>query len=176
MPMVSSTMEDDPHDSQHGADAPFHCAALLVRACLYGGLYAFVDRYDCGGALLTGLLLGDLVGHLVSLAWQWRDGLANALGEFTLFALVFVCVRAQLVWPEEPAMRAILALAAFGVFSARVGGSLLAQLGPGEVLFRPGPRPVPGAVPRLPESPLKTPVRCRSGTDRRDRSRTSTAP
>jgi hypothetical protein len=116
-------------------DAAFHWSGLLVRAGIYAVLIAVADLYDCGHALLTGLLLGDLVGQLTALCWQWRDHLMGALGDLVLIGIIFLFVRPQLVWPEEPALRAILGLAAFGVFAGKVGGSLLTHLGPREREF-----------------------------------------
>lgn len=113
-------------------DTAIHFGALLLRAVAYAFVYAIADLYDCGQAILTGVWLGDVVGHLVGLCWQWRDGIAQVLAELALLGLVFLFVRSQLVWPEELPLRAILGLAAFGVFSARVGGTLFTQLGPSE--------------------------------------------
>ena len=116
----------------HHVEAAFRFGGLLLRAGVYAFVYAIADRYDCGRALLTGLLLGDLLGHLLSLAWQWRDGLVQVLAELGLLAIVFLFVRSQMVWPDELPLRAILGLAAFGVFASKIGGSLLTHLGPSE--------------------------------------------
>lgn len=116
-------------------DAAIHFGALLARAAAYAFVYAIADVYDCGRAILTGVWLGDVIGHLVGLAWQWRDAALQVLAELALLGVVFLLVRSQLVWPEELPLRAILGLAAFGVFAARVGGSLFTQLGPSESGF-----------------------------------------
>lgn len=113
-------------------DAAIHFGALLARAAAYALVWSVADLYDCGRAILTGVWLGDVVGNLIGLAWQWRDAAAQVVAELALLGLVFLFVRAQLVWPDELPLRAILGLAAFGVFSGRVGGSLLTQLGPSE--------------------------------------------
>jgi len=113
-------------------DAAIHLGALFARAAAYAFVYAIADVYDCGRAILTGVWLGDVVGHLIGLAWQWRDALVQVLAELALLGLVFLFVRSQLVWPDELPLRAILGLAAFGVFTTRVGGTLLTQLGPSE--------------------------------------------
>ncbi|MBL9076708.1 MAG: hypothetical protein JNL08_04340 [Planctomycetes bacterium] len=110
-------------------DAALHYGALLGRAAVYAFVYAIADRYDCGRALLTGIWLGDVVGHLVTLAWQWRHELLQVAAELALLGVVWLFVRSQLVWPNELPLRAILGLAAFGVFVSRVGGSMLTQFG-----------------------------------------------
>ena len=112
------------------ADAAFRFGGLLLRAFVYTFVYAVADFHDCGRALLTGLLLGDIVGHLTALLWQWRDGLVQVLAELALLGLVFLWVRSQMVWPEDLSQRAILGLAAFGVFAGKVGESLFTRLGP----------------------------------------------
>jgi hypothetical protein len=113
-------------------DAAFSFGALLLRAAAYAFVYSIADVYDCGRAILTGVWLGDITSHLISLAWQWRDAMAQVLAELALLGIVYLFVRSQLVWPQEPPMRAILGLAALGVFSGGVGGTLLTHLGPSE--------------------------------------------
>ncbi len=116
----------------HRVDAAFHWMGLFVRAGVYAFVGSIAVHFDCGRAVLTGLLVGDFAGHLVSLAWQWRIGIANAVAELALLGLICLWARAQLVWPEELPLRAILGLCAFGVFASRIGGSLLTQPGPSE--------------------------------------------
>ncbi|MBX3464040.1 MAG: hypothetical protein KF830_12780 [Planctomycetes bacterium] len=112
-------------------DAAIDFGALLLRAGGYAFVYSVADAYDCGRALLTGIWLGDVGSHLVDLAWRGREALANTLAELGLLGVVFLLARAHLVWPEEPALRAILGLAAFGVFASRLGGTVWTTLGPG---------------------------------------------
>lgn len=125
-------MATDDERTLERVDAAIHLGALLARAAAYAFVYAIADVYDCGRAILTGVWLGDVGGHLVSLCWQWRDAAAQVLAELALLGIVYLCVRSQLVWPDDLPLRAILGLAAFGVFASRLGGSLLTQLGPGE--------------------------------------------
>jgi hypothetical protein len=125
-------MATDEELGLHHADAAFRYAGLLVRAVVYSLCYAAADAYDCGRALLTGLLAGDIAGNLIALLWQWRGALLQAGAELALLAMVFLFVRSQMVWPDELPLRAILGLAAFGVFASKVGGTLLVQLGPSE--------------------------------------------
>jgi hypothetical protein len=113
-------------------DAAFHWTGLLVRAAIYTFFWSVADTYDCGRALLTGLLVGDIAGHLLALLWQWRDGMLQIAAEIALLGLVWLFVRTQTIWPDEPSLRAVLGLAAFGVFVGKVGGTLLTQLGPTE--------------------------------------------
>jgi hypothetical protein len=113
-------------------DAAIHFGALLARGAAYAFVYSVADLYDCGRALLTGVWLGDVASQLVDLAWHGRDAAARALADLGLLGLVYLCVRSQLVWPAELPLRAILGLAAFGVFASRIGGTLWTQLGPGE--------------------------------------------
>ena len=125
-------MATDEELGLHRVDAAIHGTGLLVRAAIYAFCYAAADSYDCGRVVLTGLLAGDLAGSLVGLAWLGRDGLRQAVAELALLAIVFLCARSQMVWPHELPLRAILGLAAFGVFAARVGSTLLTQFGPSE--------------------------------------------
>lgn len=131
LPMRAATTTDRELGLDH-VDAAIHFGALLARAAAYAFVYAIADVYDCGRAILTGVWLGDVLGHLFGLCWQWRDAAVQVLAELALLGLVFLLVRSQLVWPEELPLRAILGLAAFGVFSGRVGGCLFTQLGPRE--------------------------------------------
>ncbi len=71
--------------------------------------------------------LGQAMTHIL------RDG------RFLLFCLaslmvgiVYLMVRSMIEWPDDPAMRAIMGLSAFGLFVGHVGGSLLTKLGPSE--------------------------------------------
>jgi len=111
-------------------DAAIGYGALLVRALAYLALYATVDHYDCGRAMLTGALAGDVGSRLVSIAWQWRDEPLHFCAELLLLGVVFLFVRSQMVWPDDQALRAIVGLAAFGVGSVQIGGELLTRLGP----------------------------------------------
>ena len=125
-------MATDQELGLHRVDAAIHFTGLVVRAAIYAFCYAIADVYDCGRAVLTGLLVGDVAGNLLALLWEWRDGLLQAAAELALLGLVFLFVRSQLVWPDDLALRAILGLAAFGVFAAKIGGTLLTQLGPSQ--------------------------------------------
>jgi len=123
--------------TEHGltvqrVDAAIRFGGLLVRALAYAGIYAIADRYDCGQAILTGVLAGDFLSRLVSIAWEWRDGMLQFAAELALLLLVFLFVRSQMVWPEDLALRAIIGLAAFGVFSAQIGGTVFTRLGSSE--------------------------------------------
>jgi hypothetical protein len=106
-------------------------AALVLRALAYAGFAAFASRYDCGQAILTGVFAGDAAASVVATAWAARDR-RQALGELAVLGLVFLWVRAGLVWPDDQAQRAILGLAAFGVFVGRAGTTVLSHLGPRE--------------------------------------------
>jgi hypothetical protein len=127
---MTSTEQGLEQDVEQRVDAAIGYAALLVRALFYAGIWATVDHYDCGRAMLTGVLVGDIGSRLVSIAWEWRDGLLQVGAELLLLAIVFLFVRSQMVWPDDPAMRAIIGLAAFGVGSVQVGGQLLVRFGP----------------------------------------------
>lgn len=131
LPMRATMATDEDLVFDH-VDTAIHFGALLARAAAYAFVYAIADVYDCGRAILTGVWLGDVAGHLFGLAWLWRDALVQVLAELALLAVVYMCIRTQLVWPAELPLRAILGLAAFGVCSTRVGGTLLTQLGPSE--------------------------------------------
>ena len=125
-------MTSTQHGLEQRIDAAIGYGALLVRALAYAVLYATVDHYDCGRAMLTGVLAGDVLSRLVSIAWQWRDEPLQFCADLLLLGLVFLFVRAQMVWPDDQALRAIVGLAAFGVGSVQVGGTLLTRLGPSQ--------------------------------------------
>lgn len=110
-------------------DAAIHYGALLIRAVAYAFVYAVADLYDCGRALLTGIWLGDVAGHLLELVWLRRDAWLQAVSELLLLGVVWLFIRSQLVWPVELPLRAILGLAAFGVFASRLGGTWFTVLG-----------------------------------------------
>lgn len=121
-------------DEQLGShiDAAIDVASLLLRAGIYAVAALVAGHYDCGRALLTGLVVGDLAATALALAWQWRDAVMQSFAELALLALVFLFVRAQLEWPHEAPDRAILGLCALGVFAARAGRTVLTHLGPSE--------------------------------------------
>ena len=106
--------------------------ALALRAFAYAGVAAFASRYDCGQALLTGLFAGDAAATVVATTWPGARDRREIAAELTLLALVFLWVRPDLVWPDDTALRAILGLAAFGMFVGRAGGTALTHLGPRE--------------------------------------------
>ncbi len=122
------------HDEPLGRhiDAAIDVVALLLRAGAYLVIALAAERFDCGRALRTGIVTGDLAASVLALALQRRDCLAQAFAELALLALVFLWVKSRLVWPHEPPDRAILGLTAFGVFAARAGRAVMARLGPGE--------------------------------------------
>ena len=111
-------------------DAAVGYVALFARALAYAAIYAVADRYDCGRAILTGVLAGDIGSRLLSIAWEWRHGLLPVAAELLLLGIVFLFVRSQMDWPDDQALRAIVGLAAFGVGSVQIGGALFTRLGP----------------------------------------------
>ena len=121
------TALDDP--IHRTIDQNLHFGSLLVRAAVYGFVGSFASRYDCGAAMLTGTLLGDLAATVLRGFWFARTDLVQCLAEFAVFILAFFWLRAQLVLPDDQAQRAILGLAAFGIFAGRVGKTLLASFG-----------------------------------------------
>jgi hypothetical protein len=116
-------------------DTAFYVVGLLVRAVVYSGVYVAAGHYDCGPAMLTGILMGDLGSQLVVLAWDWREHLLILLGEIAILMVIVAAVRAHLAWPDDPALRAIVCLAGFGAFAVNVGAALLVRLGPSEGEF-----------------------------------------
>lgn len=125
--MTAATPFSTPH-----LDAGLRLCGVLLRAAAYALLASFASHYDCGRVLLLGLLVGDLAASVVTLAWRWVEERRQAVAEFAALLLVLLWVRQDLVWPQDPAERAILGLAAFGVFVGRAGGTALTRLGPSE--------------------------------------------
>ena len=130
LPMVDPMSANDIEISNRVA-AAIGYTGLVLRALAYACLAGIANHYDCGRALLTGVLVGDLLSRLFALALDWRDQWIAVLSELLLLGLVFPWGRSSMVWPDEQAMRAILGLAAFGTFSAQAGGTLLTRLGHG---------------------------------------------
>lgn len=122
----------DPGLTVQRVDAAIRFSGLFARALAYVALYAVVDNYDCGRAILTGVLVGDLGSRLLSLVWEWHDGLLPVVAELLLLGIITLCVRSQMVWPDDSALRAIAGLAAFGVFTVQIGGTMLTRLGPSD--------------------------------------------
>ncbi|MFY9345355.1 MAG: hypothetical protein WAT39_22885 [Planctomycetota bacterium] len=114
------------------ADGTLQTARLVVRLIVYGLLGAATHRYDCGQALLTGVLAGDLLASAARAVWQWQEGLRAAGAELAVLAIAWLWVRSDLVWPADQADRALLGLAAFGVLTARLGATALTRLGPSD--------------------------------------------
>lgn len=119
-------------DTPDPVDNAFAWIAFGVRTAAYAGLVAFADRASCGAAVLTGLWLGDVAARVVAIAWQRLERLPAHGADLALLGLVWLCVRTRLEWPDDPSLRAIVGLAALGVFAGTTGGSLLNRLGPGE--------------------------------------------
>ena len=123
---------DADHTVHRAIDHALDVTALLVRALAYVGIAAFASRYDCGQALLTGLIAGDLAASLLATVWPGAHDRRQVLVELAVLGVVFLWVRPGLMWPDDLSFRAILGLAAFGVFVGRAGGTLLTRLGPSE--------------------------------------------
>ena len=128
--MPGSVTALEPTQPSHAATVLAHGVGLLVRLAAYGAAAAFLAGYDCGQALLAGVLAGDLLASLARVGWTWHDGPAQALAELAVLAAIWLWVRDQLLWPDDPAQRALVGLAAFGVLVTRSGGEALVRLGP----------------------------------------------
>ncbi|MCA8977146.1 MAG: hypothetical protein KDC98_20655 [Planctomycetes bacterium] len=111
-------------------DATFHYGAIVLRACGYLAVFAIARNYDCGRAILTGVLAGDMVGQLVKIGMLWRDNPLVQFGELLLLGIIYLLVQDMIAWPQDTAMRAIVGLAGFGMLTGHIGGSMLTQLGP----------------------------------------------
>ena len=126
----------DAHERLGAAvDAVLGTAAFFVRAACYAALAVAADHYDCGRALLTGVVLGDLAASGLAFALQPREHVVVALAELLLLAIAFVWVNSCLAWPATAPDQALLGLAAFGVFAARAGRSVMTRLLPSESDF-----------------------------------------
>lgn len=110
-------------------EATFRTAGLLLQAAIYAAIAVLAEHCDFGGPLLVGVLAGDLLGRLLVLVWEWRQNPPLVAAELALLGLVYWFVRRWLVWPEDPAMRAVLGLAGFGAFVARFGSTLWRRSG-----------------------------------------------
>ena len=63
---------DDPLPSQP-IDVALELASALLRVGIYAVFAGFVNRYDCGAALLTGVLTGDLIASAARWLWRWSS-------------------------------------------------------------------------------------------------------
>ncbi|MCK5942601.1 MAG: hypothetical protein KAI24_11560 [Planctomycetes bacterium] len=113
-------------------DAAITLTGVLIRAGAYALVGSVASRYACGQAILTGLFLGDVAASLLRVVLPPRELLAQSLAELGLLAVVYLWARADLVWPADTPTRAILGLAALGVFAGRVGGTAMTRFGPSE--------------------------------------------
>lgn len=109
-------------------DAAVGVVGLLLRAAAYAAVGSVATHYDCGRAILTGVLVGDLAGSVAGLVQRGHSAL-QALAELALLGIVLLWVRDDLVWPADQALRAIAGLAGLGVFAGRLGGSVLTRIG-----------------------------------------------
>ena len=116
-------------------DAMLNAAALLLRAAFYAVVVLIAEPYDCGRALLGGIVLGDLAASAFALLCRQCENAAVMLAELALLAIAFVWVRSHVPWPHEPPDQALLFLAAFGVFAALAGRNVLLRIGPSESDF-----------------------------------------
>lgn len=93
---------------------------VLLRALFYGAVYAVATRWDFGPSMLGGMLAGDMVGSVGTLAWDWRRR-----GIVSVVELLLVAAFATWWWTREdgalahPEYQAVLVLAGFGAFTAR---------------------------------------------------------
>lgn len=110
-------------------DAAVRTTGLLLRAIGYAAIGGVAAHYDCGQAILTGLLFGDLAGSLAGLVVRHGQGALQGLAELALLGIVLLWVRADLTWPDDQALRAIAGLSALGVFAGRLGGNVLTRFG-----------------------------------------------
>lgn len=124
------TSLDETRDIGTAVDATFHYGGIMVRAVGYLIVAAIADRYCFGQAILTGVLIGDLSGQLIKSIVRWHEGPLMQIGELLMIGIVYLFVRPMLGWPDDAALRAIIGLAAFGVLSGHIGGSVLMRLGP----------------------------------------------
>jgi hypothetical protein len=60
----------------------------LLRTLFYGAVYAVATRWDFGPSMLGGMLAGDLVGSVGTLAWDWRRRGIAAVVELLLVAML----------------------------------------------------------------------------------------
>ncbi len=126
LPMPGIVTSDIARDLDRTA-AVANAGALVARGLLYAAAYVAADHYDCGRAILAGLLLGDAIGNLAAF-WTWRHAWPDLLGQALLLGLCWLCLHDRVGWPDDPAQRAVLGLTAFGVGVARLGGSLLSRM------------------------------------------------
>lgn len=99
---------------QRSVDAAFHYGGLVVRAVGYTVLYAFAAHYELAQPVLAGVLCGDAFGQVCLLAKRGRGDLPAVAGDLLALTVVAWCVREQLAWPDDPALRAVFGLAALG--------------------------------------------------------------
>lgn len=110
-------------------DAALHYVSLLTRCVAYLLLGGFADHYACGQAILTGMFFGDVAATIARHAVPPRDGLRDMLADLALLGLVYLWTHSTLAWPPHPANRAIVTLAAIGVFATRTSHGLLTRFG-----------------------------------------------
>ena len=119
----------DEHVTLARIDAAIEFTSLLVRALAYAGMATLASHYDCGCAILTGLFVGDVAATIVGLFTGPRHRLMQACAELGLLLIVWFLANGDMTWPADPATRAIIGLAAFGVFAGRAGGGLMTRIG-----------------------------------------------
>lgn len=125
--MASASMEHSRgHLSEAQLDSAFHVGGLVVRVVGYAALAAVASHYDFGRALLAGLFYGDLAATAMFV--RGAAGLIDTAGELLLLLLVALCVGGMLRVPEDAAQRAVLTLAALGVFTSRIGHELMTRM------------------------------------------------
>lgn len=110
-------------------DGAFGAVGLGARVLVYGLVGSFANRYGCGPALLTGALVGDFAGSVVRTIWVRNHGLGLVVIEWVVLVIAWLWLQDQLRWSADPADRALLGLAAFGVFAGRVGSAALQSTG-----------------------------------------------
>ncbi|MBZ0153255.1 MAG: hypothetical protein K8J09_17155 [Planctomycetes bacterium] len=126
--MASASMEHSRgHLSEAQLDSAFHFGGLVVRVVGYAALAAVASHYDFGRALLAGLFYGDLAATAAMFV-RGAAGLIDTAGELLLLLLVALCVGGMLRAPDDNAARAVLTLAALGVFTSRIGKELMTRL------------------------------------------------
>ncbi len=116
------------HLSEAQLDSAFHFGGLVVRVVGYAALAAVASHYDFGRALLAGLFYGDLAATAAAMFVRGAAGLIDTAGELLLLLLVALCVGGMLRAPDDNAARAVLTLAALGVFTSRIGKELMTRL------------------------------------------------
>jgi hypothetical protein len=120
------------HAAYDRIDRAIDAAIMVARVLGYVLVWWLAARHPIAAVVMGGMFVGDLIGRAVAVAIALVHGepVGRALGEIGLVLGAWLLLGGRAAWPDDPAERALLGLAAFGMFAATTGRAFWTHLLP----------------------------------------------